>query len=87
MKTTINYTYAGKQGEFDKIDVKHDTKLESDPNAPFQMKMNTKEANGVTLFDNAKGRLQEMTMKTISEMEMGAIGKMDMTQTMTMKLK
>lgn len=87
MKNTMTYTYAGKSGDYDKIDVKLDIKLESDPNAPFQVKMNTKEAGGTTLFDNAKGRIQEVNMKTVSEMEMGAIGTMNMTQTTTMKLK
>lgn len=87
MKTTTKYTYAGKSGDFDKIDMKIDMKLESDPNAPFQMKMTTKEATGTTLFDNAKGRVQEMTTKTISEMDMGGIGTANITQTATLKIK
>jgi hypothetical protein len=87
MKNTTKFTYAGKSGDFDKIDMKLDMKLESDPNAPFQMKMITKDAKGVTLFDNAKGRIQEVNLKTTSEMEMGAIGTANITQTMTMKLK
>jgi hypothetical protein len=87
MKTTTKYTYVGKSNNFDKIDMNIDIKLESDPNAPIQMKMTTKEATGSTLFDNTKGRIQEVTTKTVSEMEMGAIGSMTMTQVMTLKLK
>lgn len=87
MKNTTKYTYAGKSGDFDKISMKLDMKLESDPSAPFQMKMNTKEATGTTLFDNAKGRIQDINMKTVSEMEMGGFGTANISQTMTMKLK
>ncbi|HQR41994.1 MAG TPA: DUF6263 family protein [Gemmatales bacterium] len=87
MKTTTKYTYAGKSGSFDKIDMSIDMKMEPDPNAPIQMKMTTKEANGNTLFDNAKGRVQEVNMKTISEMDMGGIGTAQMTQIMTLKLR
>lgn len=87
MKTTTKYTYVGKAGDYEKIDMKIDMKLESDPNAPFQMKMTTKEASGNTLFDNTKGRVQEMSMKTISEMDMGGIGTANITQTTTLKLK
>ena len=87
MKTTTKFTYAGKSGDFDKIDMKLDMKMESDPNAPFQMKMNTKEAKGTTLFDNTKGRVQEVNVNTTMEMEMGPIGSANIVQTMTMKLK
>lgn len=87
MKTKTKYSYAGKSGDFDKIDMKLNLNLEPDPNAPFQMKMTTKDASGTTLFDNAKGRVQEMNMKTISEMDMGGIGSANITQTMTLKLK
>ncbi len=87
MKSTTKYTYAGKSGAFDKIDMKMDMKFEADPNAPMQMKLTTKEANGTALFDNAKGRVHEITVKTVNEMDMGGIGTANMTQTMTMKLK
>ena len=87
IKTNSKYTYAGKSGGFDKIDMKMDIKLESDPNAAMQINMKTKEANGTVLFDNEKGRIQEINTKVISEMQMEPIGMMNMTQTMTMKLK
>jgi len=86
MKINNTYTYAGKAGALDKINQKMDIKLESAPDAPIQLKMNTKEATGTILFDNAKGRVQEMTNKTVSDMEFGP-GTMQMTQNMTMKLK
>ncbi|HMO37108.1 MAG TPA: DUF6263 family protein [Gemmatales bacterium] len=86
MKSTTKYTYAGKSGAFDKIDMKMDMKFEGDPAAPIQMKLSTKEANGTALFDNAKGRLHEISVKTVNEMDMGGIGTAYMTQTMTMKL-
>jgi hypothetical protein len=86
MKINNTYTYAGKSGPLDKIDQKMDIKLESAPDAPIQLKMKTKEASGTILFDNAKGRVQEMTTKTVSDMEFGP-GTMQMTQNMTMKLK
>jgi hypothetical protein len=81
------YTYAGKSGEFDKIDQKMDIKLEPSADAPIQMTMKTKEASGTILFDNNKGRIQEMTSKTVSEMELGQMGTMNMTQNVTLKLK
>lgn len=87
MKSTTKYTYAGKSGEFDKIDMKMDMKFEGDPNAPIQMKLTTKEASGTALFDNNKGRVHEISVKTVNEMDMGGIGMANMTQTMTMKLK
>jgi hypothetical protein len=87
MKSTTKYTYAGKSGEFDKIDMKMDMKFEGDANSPIQMKLTTKEASGTALFDNAKGRVHEITVKTVNEMDMGGIGTANMTQTMTMKLK
>lgn len=87
MKNTTKYTYAGKSGDLDKINMKLDMKMEPDPNAPFQMKMSTKDATGTTLFDNAKGRIHEINMKTVSDMEMGAFGTANITQTMVMKLK
>ncbi|MFT3880002.1 MAG: DUF6263 family protein [Gemmatales bacterium] len=87
MKNTTKYTYMGKSGDFDKVDMKMDMKMEPDPNAPMQINMKTKEAAGNTLFDNAKGRVQEITVKTVSEMEMGAFGTANITQTMTTKLK
>lgn len=87
MKNNTKYTYVGKSGDFDKIDMKMDMKLEADPNAPMQISMKTKEASGTTLFDNSKGRVHEINMKTVSEMEMGQFGKADITQSMKMKLK
>lgn len=87
MKNTTKYTYVGKSGNFEKIDMKMDMKLEADPNAQMQITMKTKEATGTTLFDNVKGRIQEINMKMVSEMEMGPIGTAQMTQTTTMKVK
>ncbi|HQR06117.1 MAG TPA: DUF6263 family protein [Gemmatales bacterium] len=87
MKNNTKYTYVGKSGEFDKIDMKMDMKMEPDPNAPMQINMKTKEASGNTLFDNAKGRIQEISVKTVSEMEMGQFGTANVSQTMKMKLK
>ena len=87
LKNITKYTYVGKSGDFEKIDMKMDMKLEADPNAQVQISMKTKEAAGTTLFDNTKGRVQEVNLKTVSEMEMGAFGTANVTQTMTMKLK
>jgi len=87
MKIVNKFTYAGKAGQLEKIDQKIDMKLEPSPDAQFQLNMKTKEASGTILFDNAKGRIQEMTNKTVSEMELGALGTMNMTQNMTLKLK
>lgn len=87
MKNNTKFTYLGKSGDFDKIDMKMDMKLEADPNAPMQINMKTKEASGFTLFDNAKGRVQEFSTKNISEMEMGQFGTANITQTMKLKLK
>jgi hypothetical protein len=87
MKTNTKYTYAGKSGNFDKINLAIDMKLESSPDSPMQIKMNTKEASGTILFDNAKGRVQEMTTKTVSDMELGQVGTMNMTQNTVMKVK
>jgi len=87
LKNLTKYTYQGKSDNFDKIDMKMDMKLEVNPNSTTPMSMKTKEANGTTLFDNAKGRVHEMTMKSISEVEMGPIGTANVVQTTTMKLK
>jgi hypothetical protein len=87
MNMNTTYTYAGKSAPYDKINTKIDMKLEPNPSAPFQLKMKTKEASGTILFDNTKGRLQEMKTNVVSELEMGEQGKMQMTQDMTMKLK
>jgi hypothetical protein len=87
MKIHNKYTYSGKEGAFEKIDQKMDIKMEASADAPFQMNMKTKEASGTILFDNAKGRIHEMKNKTVSEMELGPVGTMNMTQNMTLKLK
>jgi hypothetical protein len=87
MKVVTKNTYAGKQGQFDKINQKIDMNLEADPNAPMQIKMTTKESSGTVLFDNVKGRVHEVTNKSVNEMDMGGIGTMNMTQNMTMKIK
>ena len=87
MKSNTKYTYIGKSGEFDKIDMKMDNKFEPDPNAQIQISMKTKEASGTTLFDNTKGRMQEINYHSVSEMAMGQIGTANITQSMTIKLK
>jgi hypothetical protein len=87
MKVVNKYTYAGKQGQFEKIDMKTDMKLEGGEGGEMPLKMTTKESSGTILFDNEKGRIHEMTSKTISEMELGPIGTMNMTQNMVLKLK
>jgi len=87
MKNNTKFTFVGRSGDFEKIDMKMDMRLEPDPNAQIQISMKTKEASGTTLFDNNKGRIQEINVKTVSEMEMGPIGSANITQTMTFKLK
>jgi hypothetical protein len=87
MNMNTTYTYAGKSAPYDKINTKIDMKLDPSPTAPVQLKMKTKEATGTILFDNTKGRLQEMKTNIVSELEMGGQGTMQMTQDMTMKVK
>ena len=87
MKNTTKYTYAGKSDKYDKINMKMDMKLEADPNATMQISMKTKDATGTVLFDNEKGRIQEMSSTVVSEMKIEPIGTMNVTQTMTMKVK
>jgi hypothetical protein len=87
MGLNTTYTYVGKSGRYDKIDMKIDMELEAPPNSQMQMKMKTKDASGTILFDNVKGRIQEMKNNVAYEIEVGRDGKLQMTQDTTLKMK
>ncbi len=87
LKNTTKYTYAGKSESFDKIVMKMDMKLEADPNAVVKISMKTKDAAGTILFDNEKGRVQEINSNVVSELNIEPVGPVSLIQTMTMKVK
>lgn len=87
MKITTTCTYAGKAGPFEKIDQKMDVHFEPAGGAEADFNLKTKEATGTVLFDNAKGRVQEATTKTVNDLDVGPIGTVSMTQTTSLKVK
>lgn len=88
------YTYEGtieKGGkQLDKIAVKPEVKIETDPNAPIQIKVKDNKGKGYVLFDNATGRIAESTNETTMQMELEIAGmtiNQNITQNTTMRLK
>jgi len=86
-KITAHCTYAGKEGALEKIDQKLDVRFEAGPDADVDFTVKTKEATGKIQFDNQKGRVVEATSRTISEMEIAALGTVSMTETTSLKVK
>ncbi len=93
IKGDIQFTYDGpvdKDGKkLEKIALKPNIKMEAGPNAPFQMKMKDQTGEGYVYFDNAAGRLAEVTSNQKMEMTIDAnnmtiLQKID--QSTTMKL-
>ena len=93
MIAEIDYSYAGpseKDGRtVEKITLKPKATLEPSPNAPFTMKLKSHEGTGTALFDNAAGRLLEVTNQQTMDMELDVMGmtiNQRMVQTTTMRL-
>ena len=90
MKTKTASMYDGPANNLEKISFKLDISLDPDPNAPIQLKMKVEDAKGTALFDNAAGRLVEMTAIQIMNMEIAAGGQninQRIESTVSMKLK
>ena len=89
----VEYTYAGsteKDGRtLEKITLKPKATIEPNPNAPFTMKLKSHDGTGTALFDNAAGRLLEVTNQQNMDMELEVMGmtiNQRMVQTTTMRL-
>jgi Family of unknown function (DUF6263) len=88
------YTYEGtieKNGKtLAKIAVKPDVKIESDPDAQFQIKIKDSKSKGYVLFDNTAGRVAETITESTMQMELEVAGMtidQNITQNTTMRLK
>ncbi len=93
MTAEIDYTYAGaidKDGRtLQKITLKPKATIEPNPNAQFTMKLKALEGSGTALFDNAAGRLLEVTNQQTMDMEIEIMGmtiNQRIAQTTTMRL-
>lgn len=94
MTGDIQFTYEGTETKddvkLDKISLKPNIKLETDPKSPFQMKVKEQEGKGYAYFDNAAGRLvaveSENTMVMAVEINNMSIGQR-MVQITSMRLK
>lgn len=93
MIAEIDYTYDGttdKDGRtLQKITLKPKATIEPSPDAKFAMKLKAHEGKGTALFDNAAGRLLEVTNQQTMEMEIDVMGmtfNQRMVQTTTMRL-
>lgn len=93
MIAEIEYTYAGpteKDGRMlEKITLKPKATIEPSPDAKFAMKLKSHEGSGAALFDNAAGRLLEVTNQQNMDMEIEVAGmtiNQRIVQTTTMRL-
>ncbi|MCI0742529.1 MAG: DUF6263 family protein [Gemmataceae bacterium] len=86
MSGDIEFTYEGpveKGGkQLEKIAMKPQVKIDADPATPLPIKLKSQEGKGVALFDNATGRLVEMTSDQVMEMSIEANG-MNLNQRIT----
>src|SRR5262249_6230819 len=78
MSGNMKYTYEGpaeKDGKkVEKIAIKPEMKIIPDPDAPIQIKLKNQKDKGFAYFDNAAGRLLEVTNEGTMEMEVEAMG-------------
>jgi hypothetical protein len=88
------YTFEGEVERggktLQKIAVKPETKIETDPNAPVQIKVKDSKGKGYLFFDNKAGKIVETTNETTMQMEIEAGGMtidMDLVQNTTVRLK
>ncbi len=93
MIAEIEYKYAGpteKDGRtLEKITLKPKAEIQPGKDAPIAMKVKSQEGTGTALFDNAAGKLIEVSNQQNMEMEadnMGIAFTMRMTQATTMRL-
>ncbi len=94
MKLNNEYTYEGsteKDGRrLEQVAMKPAMAIEADPNAPITIKMKESVGKGSAYFDNASGRLVEMSMTQNMEMDIAAGGQnisQRMNQVVTLKLQ
>jgi hypothetical protein len=85
------FTYDGATDkDLEKFTTKPDMKVETDANAPIQMKLKSGSGKGTTLFDNKAGRVAQATNEATMKMEIEAGGMtidVTSTQTTTVRLK
>jgi hypothetical protein len=89
MTAEIEFTYAGSVDSLAKIELKPKATLEPNPDSKIVMTLKAQEGKGTAYFDQALGRLLEVTTQHSMDME-AKIGATAFTQrlvqTMTMKL-
>lgn len=93
LKIKMVYTYEGpttRHGrKMEQINFAPSITLESDPNAPIKIELKSQDGKGVAYFDNAAGRLVELTLNQTMQMEMTVMGQavqQNLKQTSSMKL-
>ena len=86
----MKFAYKGDEGNFQKLTFDPVLAIEPNADAQIAIKLDSQKGAGTVLFDNAAGRIQEMSLSETLELSVGAMG-MNLTQkidqTMTMKLK
>jgi hypothetical protein len=86
----VKYVYQGDDGKFQKIGYEPVLSIEPSEDTRVSVKLESQKGSGVILFDNALGRVQEMSLHDTMELGIGNAG-VNLTQkmdhTMTMKLK
>jgi hypothetical protein len=85
----FDYTYDGPKEGLEKVALKPKMTLEPAPNSPFAITLKNQEGTGQALFDNATGRLRELTVNQTMEMELEVMGQtltQRMVQNVTTKL-
>lgn len=92
MKVVSTYTYQGPEkvgnATYDKIDVKTETAIESDPAGQAQVTVKSQDAKGVIYFDSKRGLIAESSLDVKLELEVKVMGQTIISnQTNTVKLK
>ncbi len=94
LKTRLVYTYEGpvvrRDRKLEQISLATQITLESDPDAPFQVELKRQDGQGTAYFDNAAGRLVELTLNQTMQMEISAMGQtaqQSLKQTTALKLQ
>jgi hypothetical protein len=86
----MKYLYQADEGKFQKLTFDPVLAIEPSADAHIAIKLESQKGSGTVLFDNAAGRVQEMSLSEALELSVGTMG-MNLTQkidqTMTMKLR
>jgi hypothetical protein len=86
----MKYLYQADEGKLQKLTFDPFLTIEPNTDTQIAIKLDSQKGAGTVLFDNAAGRIQEMSLSEALELSVGAMG-MNLTQkidqTMTMKLR